>query len=223
MALAELHESEDALWSLLVFAGYLKPEAAGDDAVGRPLYRLSIPNTEVRLVYATTFQRWMRARLAAEGGSVEDLSAALLGGDAEALEEQLQGFVTNLLSFHDPGKVKPERVYQGFVLGLLAALEPEYVVRSNRESGEGRPDVTIRPRRPGKPGALLELKVARKGKRTPAAALREGLSQIQSKGYAAELISAGVTKVHAFAVAFDGKRVWVKAAEPGQKKGRGKR
>ncbi len=211
VALAELHESEDALWSLLVFAGYLKPEAAGDDAVGRPLYRLSIPNTEVRLVYATTFQRWMRARLAAEGGSVEDLSAALLGGDAEALEEQLQAFTTNLLSYHDV-RLRPEQVYQAFVIGLLATLEPEYLVRSNRESGTGRPDVAIRPRHPGKPGVILELKVARPGKKTPKKALAEGLAQIRDHDYGAELRAAGATPIHAFAIAFDGKRVSVRAS-----------
>jgi hypothetical protein len=70
----------------------------------------------------------------------------------------------------------------------------------------------IRAREPGKPAVVLELKVARKGKKTPAAALREGLSQIRKQRYEAEILAAGAAKVHAFAVAFDGKRVWVKAA-----------
>ena len=108
------------------------------------------------------------------GGSLSELCDALLGGNAELLEEQLQAFVTNVLSFHDTGAIKPERVYQGFVVGLLAVLEPGYQVRSNRESGYGRPDVLIRPVQPGKPGAVLELKVARPGKRTLAQALAEG-------------------------------------------------
>jgi hypothetical protein len=238
VVLSEIREDEDALWSLLVFSGYLKASAIPDDPMSRPVYRLSIPNREVREVYATTFRRWMKARLSGPGGSLDRLTRALLGGDAEGFEEQLQAFVINLLSYQDPGAVDPERVYQGFVLGLLAALEPDYLVRSNRESGEGRPDVTIRPRAAGKPAVVLELEVARKGRKTPAAALREGLAQIQQKGYAAELLSAGASAVHAFAVAFDGKRVWVKAGgapaakkkSPGTKarkaagpRGRGKR
>jgi hypothetical protein len=221
--MSEIRADKGALYSLLVFSGYLKAEALPRGDMEHTTYRLSVPNFEVLHVYTTTFERWMSARLRGHGGSVEELSAALLGGDAEAFEEQLQAFVTDLLSFHDPGKVRPERVYQGFVLGLLAAMEPEYVVRSNRESGEGRPDVTIRPRKVGKPGAVLELKVAKKGKKTPAAALREGLSQIAEKGYAAELLASGVSPVHAFAVAFDGKRVWVKAAEPGAAKKKARR
>jgi hypothetical protein len=104
-------------------------------------------------------------------------------------------------------------------------MEPEYLVRSNRESGEGRPDVMIRPRAPGKPAVVLELKAARKGEKTPAAALREGLGQIRERRYEAELLSAGATAVHAFAVAFDGKRVWVKAggAATGKQKKDGRR
>lgn len=99
-----------------------------------------------------------------------------------------------------------------FVIGLLATLEPDHEVRSNRESGKGRPDVMIRPRQAGKPGAVLELKVAKPGKKTLEQALSEGLLQIRERGYAAELLAAGAKPVHAFAVAFDGKTVRVQGA-----------
>jgi hypothetical protein len=209
--LTELTDNDDALWSLLVFAGYLKAEKRSRGPMERPAHLLSIPNREVREVYTTTFHRWMEARMRGHGGSLEELCTALLGGDAELLEDQLQVFVTNLLSYHDPGTIKPERVYHGFVVGLLAVLEPGYQVRSNRESGQGRPDVIIRPTQPGKPGVVLELKVARPRKKTLAQALAEGLAQLRSNDYGAELRAAGATEVHAFAVAFDGKKVRVKA------------
>jgi hypothetical protein len=61
---------------------------------------------------------------------------------------------------------------------------------------------------------VLELKVARPGKKTPEQALAEGVAQIQGGKYTAELHAAGASPVHAFAVAFDGKRVWVKLADP---------
>jgi hypothetical protein len=143
--------SEDALWSLLVFSGYLKAEEAPDDALGRAVHRLSIPNREVREVYSSTFAAWMKHRVEGHGGRLADLTEALLTGDAEVFEEQLQAFVTNVLSYHDPGKLHPERVYHGFLVGLLAVLEPGHQVRSNRESGKGRPDVLIRPTRPANP------------------------------------------------------------------------
>jgi len=211
VVLNEVADNEGALWSLLVFSGYLKAEELPGDPMERAVHRLSIPNREVREVYTTTFHRWMEARMRGHGGSLDELCNALLSGDAELLEEQLQAFVTNLLSFHDPGAIKPERVYHGFVVGLLAVLEPGYQVRSNRESGQGRPDVMVRPMQPGKPGVVLELKVARPRKKTLAQALSEGLAQLRTNDYAAELRAAGAPEVHAFAVAFDGKHVRVKA------------
>ncbi len=210
VVLLDIRRREDALWSLLVFSGYLKAERAGSDMNERPIYRLSIPNREVREVYATTFQQWMQERMESAGGTVEALTTALLAGDGEGFEEQLQLLVTHLLSYHDVSKHQPERVYHGFVVGLLAAMEPVYQVRSNRESGTGRPDVIIRPLVPGKPGVVLELKVA-KGHKTLDQALDEGIAQIASKDYSAELTRAGAGPVHAFAVAFDGKSVRVRA------------
>jgi Predicted AAA-ATPase/PD-(D/E)XK nuclease superfamily len=212
VVLTELMQSEDALWSLLVFAGYLKAEEVGYDPMRGPVHRLSIPNREVRQVYSDTFAAWLKRRMSGHGGGVDRLTRALLGGDAEQVEEQLQAFVTNMLSYHDPGSLDPERVYHGFVVGLLAVMEGTHEVRSNRESGGGRPDVLIRPRRAGDPGAVLELKVARPRKKTLKQALSEGLSQLAGMDYGAELRASGATPVHAFAVAFDGKTVRVAAA-----------
>jgi hypothetical protein len=212
VVLDALDTDDDALWSLLVFAGYLRPERHARGADGRDWYRLSIPNREVRMVYAETFRRWLKARMQGHGADLDALTRALLEGDAPAFERQLQAFARNVLSYHDAGTRGPEHLYQGFVLGLLPVLEPSWRVRSNRESGAGRPDVMITPAQAGQPGVLLELKVARPGEKTLEAALAEGLLQIEARGYDAELRAAGAAPVHAFAVAFDGKDVRVLAA-----------
>jgi hypothetical protein len=104
-----------------------------------------------------------------------------------------------------------EQVYHAFVIGLLASVDPAYEVRSNRESGKGRPDVMVRPKQAGKPGVVLELKVAKPGKKTLDEALAEGAAQIGERDYAGELRAAGGSPVYAFAVAFDGKDVRVVA------------
>lgn len=216
VVLDELERSDRALWSLLVFSGYLKAEKLGVDATGRLVHRLTIPNREVRIVYVDTFRLWMEQRMAGSGGDLAALTRALLDGDAGAAERQLQAFATALLSYHDAGAAGPENLYQGFIIGLLAVMEPNHQVRSNRESGAGRPDVQIRPRVPGQPGAVLELKVARAGEKSLDAALEQGLRQLAENDYAAELRAAGADPVHAFAVAFDGKQVRVRSAgEPG--------
>jgi hypothetical protein len=223
VVLADLGTNVEALFGLLLFTGYLKAEPLLDETMTEGLYRLSIPNREVRAVYASTFRTWLQDRIRGGELGIDRLKTALFSGDAAGLQEALEGFTTCVLSYHDLAARKqlgsdavppsaplvplPEQVLHAFVLGLLATLEPAYEVRSNRESGSGRPDVMIRPRTPGQPGVLLELKVARAGVRTAEAALRAGAAQVRARGYAAELLAAGAAPIHAFVVAFDGKRV----------------
>ena len=210
VVLSRLSEDPETIWSLLVFAGYLKADQ-GELSPGRPPppCLLSIPNAEVQEVYRTTFQSWMDRGLRSQGGALKALLEALLEGRAEAFERQLQAFARHILSYHDVDASEPERFYHGLMLGLLAGLEPDYEVRSNRESGDGRPDVMIRPRRAGRPAVVLELKSARRGERTLAQALQEGVRQIRKNDDEAELRAAGFTEVRSFAVAFDGKQVRV--------------
>jgi hypothetical protein len=213
VSLGELSTSEDALWSLLVFSGYLRAERRSRGPMERPAHLLSIPNREVRQLYTSTFRSWMAAGLRARGGELEALLSALLAGDAEGLARQLEAFVENALSYHDIPLRAPEQVYQAFIVGLLAALEGRYEVRSNRETGRGRADVLISPREAGRPGVVLELKTVKLSRQRPEKALAEGIAQIRAKHYAAALRAAGAAPVHLFAVAFDGKRVWVRGAE----------
>jgi hypothetical protein len=181
---------------------------------GQPaMARVSIPNLEVRQAHATSFREWFEQRASGQGASSNRLIEALLGGDAELLEAQLGSLLANVMSHHDfPASDLPERFYQAFLLGLLCALEPEFRVRSNRESGHGRPDVQIFPSQAGRPGVVLELKVAR-GKTSLDAALAEGVAQARKRDYAAELVAAGAAPVHGFGLAFDGKQLRVAAVD----------
>ena len=209
VVLDQLEHSDDALWSLLVFSGYLKAERRPPAQPSwPPSYRLSIPNAEVRLLYTGSFVRWMKAQMRGHGGQLSRLLDALLRGDALRLQQQLAGLLIHMVSYHDLRPDEPERVYQVFVLGLLAALEPGHRVRSNRESGRGRPDVLVVPVVPGQPGVVLELKVARG--RSLERALEEGWAQAQWQDYAAELRAAGAEPIHVLVVAFDGKDVRVR-------------
>lgn len=214
LVLANLQSDPAALWSLLLFSGYLKaarvPAPPGEEAT----YELSIPNVEVQKVYLQTFTGWLQATLQRRGASMEALHAALLGGDAQILEVQLSALATETLSYHDTAGPAPERFYHGLMIGLVASLLPDFEIRSNRETGKGRADMLFRPRRRGDPGVVLELKVVR-SKGGSKRALAEGMRQIEEKGYAAELVSAGVSPVRCVVVAFDGKAVRVMAADAG--------
>jgi hypothetical protein len=214
VVLSRVREDPSSLWSLLLFSGYLKarqlPGAPGQEA----RHTLSIPNLEVYKVYLTTFQQWMEAQVPGRSAGVEALLRAMFEGDAERLEAYLEAFTQAIFSHHDQAARDPEAVPHGFLLGLCAVLEQSHRVLSSRESGLGRPDVLVVPRRPGLPGVAIEIKMARKGRKTLKKALAEGLEQLKAKDYGAELRSVGAAPIHAFAVAFEGKQVRV-ASLPG--------
>ncbi len=207
-ALGELGTDVNVLYGLLTFAGYLKARALPSEANDR--FALSIPNREVKLVYQRTFRGWLDTGLSAQGQSVEELKRALLSGDAEGLEDVLNDLAATVLSYQDAASKRPEFFYHGFVLGLLTTLEPEYRVRSNRESGDGRPDVLVMPAEKGKPGVVLELKVAKPKRKTLEQALDEGEAQMKAKNYGAELSAQGAGSGVGLVVAFDGKTVRVR-------------
>ncbi len=227
VAFPELRKRVRSFWNLLVFSGYLKASRPASPIMGEPMppFRLSIPNREIAEVYRTTFQSWMDDALTTQGGDLQSFLEALLGGNVDTCERQLQKFAASLPSYHDVEGAEPEKFHHGMMIGLLASLEPDYEVRSNRESGNGRPDVLIKPRRAGKPGVVLELKTARQSQRSIEAAMAEGLAQLEANDYAAELRAANVEKISQMVVAFDGKRVMVlaKGAKPPKKKATAKK
>lgn len=86
------------------------------------------------------------------------------------------------------------KLYHAFIFGLMVHLENEYDVQSNRESGYGRADMLIRPKKPGKPGVVVEFKVLDEGDNI-GAALKDAAEQVRERHYAAELIASGAAVV----------------------------
>jgi hypothetical protein len=212
IVLRDLETKPDALWSFLLFSGYLRAREIYSDASDIQWGRLDLPNREVRTELNAMVQSWMSAQV---GGSaeVEALLQALLRGDARTVEHYLSRMLKASLSYHDTGGREPERVIHGFIVGLLVGLGPEYEVRSNRESGYGRYDVMVLPRTPGRPGVVLELKsVDTDDGETPTAALEGALRQIRDRDYATELRERGASPCFEMAAVFDGKRAWVARA-----------
>jgi len=210
IVLRDVEKSQDALWSFLLFSGYLKIVELKLE-MGTFTAKLAIPNIEVRLVYRTMFQRWIR-KADPDGYLTKDVVQALLTGDAPQVQELLEQILLTAMSFQDPAGRAPEKLYHGFILGLLVHMEPLYDVRSNRESGRGRADVFMRPKTPGQPGVVMEFKVPL-GKETPEQALVKAAEQVRKRQYATDLVAAGASPIYEYAMVFDGKQVWVKRVE----------
>lgn len=211
VVLRELDTNVDAVWNLLLMAGYLTPRKV-QLVRGRLHAELAIPNEEIRIVFEDTVSHWLSSSL---GGKdlARSLLNAMLQGDEHTFAKTLTLLVLNTLSYHDTGGRMPERVYQAFLLGLFVELESSHHVRSNRESGFGRYDVAVIPKHPGKSGVVLELKrIDDEEGETVDQALDAALEQVRSRGYRAELEAAGASPIHEYGIVFDGKRVWVKKA-----------
>lgn len=207
LILPDLDERTDAIWSLLLWSGYLKATALHRGGLEATL---AVPNREVMLAYDLLLQRWME-RAAGDSAEIAVMLRAMLAGETDRFEDGLSRLVCTALSFHDVGGRDPERVYHAFVLGLLVQLRATHKVQSNRESGLGRADVLVLPRRPGRAGAVLEFKRVRDGD-SPEAALASALDQIQARAYATVVTEAGASAVHCYGVVFDGKAVRVRRA-----------
>ena len=112
----------------------------------------------------------------------------------------------------NPSREEPERFYHGFVLGLMVELSDRYILTSNRESGFGRYDVVLEPRRPDDDGMILEFKVQDvDDEKELADTVREALAQIDRQKYEVMLVEKGVSKerIRKYGFAFSGKRVLI--------------
>ena len=211
VVLRDIADRPEAVWGLLVHLGYLNAirEPAPEAATDSPTYRVAIPNREVRSSYTQLFRAWLERGLGSRA-AVTDLGRALLAGDAARVERLLATLLRVNASYYDSA----ESFYHGFVLGLLVDLRPGVEVRSNRESGHGRLDLSLGPAAGGHgPGAVLELKaLRRKAVMEPDEALERALAQIRERTYATDMRARGVRPIHGFAVVFQGKEVRVRTA-----------
>ncbi len=210
IVLRDIDKTDDALWNFLLFSGYLKTVQL-DLVVGRYYGKLAVPNEEVKIVYQDMFRNWLYKSVPSRA-YIDGLVKALFSGDAPIVQRLLGQVLSTAMSYQDPAGKDPEKLYHGFILGMLVHLESEYEVRSNRESGFGRADVLMRPKKAGKPGVVLELKVRYEGESIEGV-LKDAATQVRDRKYATELLAAGATPVYEYAMVFDGKQAWVKRVE----------
>ncbi len=203
LTLRDAESRPEALLSLLVMSGYLRVDAASPEGT-RLRATVRAPNTEVRLALADLAERTVTSALREP---VDPLAASLLTGDTEGFGRRLQFLVETALSFHTTGGRHPERVYQAFVAGLLVGMEKTHRVETDPESGFGRADVLVLPKRAGLPGVAMELKLG------GPEALDAAMAQLRDRDYAAKLRQAGATPIRLLAAAFDGKHVVVRFSE----------
>ena len=209
----QLDDDEDAVWSLLIAGGYLKVLSHEGKESGREqMYELVLTNAEVRDMFCSMVRGWFKRSKTAYHGFVQ----ALLACDIDAMNDYMNEVALKTFSYFDTGSddtgSQPERFYHGFVLGLLVDLDEDYVITSNRESGYGRYDVMLEPRKKSQNAYILEFKVFHpRREQTIGDTVRAAHAQIEEKQYAAALIAKGIpeTHIYKYGFAFEGKNVLI--------------
>ncbi|MDO5424025.1 MAG: AAA family ATPase [Eubacteriales bacterium] len=197
-----LHSSERNIWTLLYFTGYLTRMRPEDipETLDESCFALTIPNTEIKRLFRKSVSEWYLAKTEASDRS--ELFDALWKGDAGRLQEYINDTLFDTISFYD----YHENFYHAFLAGQLS--RKGYVVKSNRENGLGRSDITVKDRKMRR-AVIIETKSANSESELDSLC-DEALAQITKNQYNAEIEKSGYRQVFCIGIAFYKKQCHVK-------------
>ena len=197
----EIDNSIDNIWSVLFTTGYLTRLGKADNGV----YKLIIPNQEVREVFVLKIREWFNQIVANNRASTNKINQGFLEGEAETIQQELTMFLGETIRVFDTKARNEEKeiFYHGILLGILKNYSG-WVVKSNRESGDGFADIRLKPKNPDA-GIIVELKYVRSLHDLDQACER-ALEQIEDRRYDTELREDGRNDILAYGIAFCRKR-----------------
>lgn len=200
----QIRSNPSTIYSFLLVTGYLKVLKTTPSFSGDFMCEVALPNREISLVYNKEILQRLENLI--PSSTAISIQEAIFSGDYARLKTQIQILLTQSVSSFDTAG---ENFYHGFMLGLCALMSG-FFVTSNRESGDGRYDIQLKPVQKGLPGILIELKAEKDCSGEKLKKLSEtALQQINDKKYDTDLITAGVSVIYKYGVAFSGKKVEV--------------
>ena len=205
---SSLTEEPANIYSLLLVAGYLKAPKKELQADGSYLCEVSIPNREIAAVYKSEILSHFLQVGVITRNTANKIAESLYANDYKKLQNAVAEYMDKSISFYDGGT---EGFYHGLMLGLIALMDNQYKIKSNRESGDGRYDICLIPREEKYPGIIMELKWKEKLSEAALVSLaEEALVQIDELRYDSELTEDGIADIIKFGIAFSGKKVCIK-------------
>ena len=189
--------SEEELWELMLFSGYLTVE----EKIDQDNYVLRLPNKEVRTLYRKTFFE----RYFGRGSKLLYLMEALTENKIDEYEERLQEILLTSVSYNDTKKGN-EAFYHGLIMGMGLYLEGDYITKSNIESGLGRYDFVIEPKNKARRAYIMEFKSTDSIEKLEEVS-KEALEQIETKKYDVSLKQNGIKDITYMGIAFCGKEI----------------
>ena len=197
----EIDQSIDNLWSVLFMTGYLTQTGRAE----RGIYKLMIPNKEVREVFIDQIKQWFDQTVVNDEDRMSSVYQSFAQGKAKDVQDQLTSILAETISILDTKarNEEKENFYHGMMLGLLRNRR-NWIVRSNVESGEGFVDILIKPEDPDE-GILIELKYSKTFDGLEKACER-AMEQIKDRRYDEALREEGRIHILAYGIAFCKKR-----------------
>ena len=191
-------EAQEIIANFLLFSGYLticdKTELETTGYI-----KVKIPNEEVRRVYRDIIMSWTTRMIQMPNTELYRLSKCIISEDKTNMEKILNKALQSM-SFMD----EHENFYHGYMLGLFVNfMNREYIIKSNREAGEGRFDIMLE-KVDRSIGIVVEFKCAKENEDLVKKA-GEGKKQIKEKEYYKELELDKVKNILTYSVAFKGK------------------
>lgn len=208
----DLDQESELLWSLLLFSGYLTV----DFKRSINEYALKIPNDEIRFIYKNIILDWLSIDVKIKQDLLTETTTHLMNNEISKFEKGFKEIMGDTFSYFDTSK-QPENVYQSYVLGLLAILGDDYIIKSNRESGDGRYDIMLIPHDKKKAGIIIEIKQISKNRKEKVADFRkridakikEATQQIKENQYHKELMELKIENIIELPIVFAGKEPFI--------------
>ena len=202
----EIDTTIDNLWSVLFTTGYLTQTCRAE----KEIYSLKIPNKEIKEVFVLQIQEWFKNIIQKDTRPLQNFCTSFLDGNIEEIQNYLMHTLSNMVSILDTKARdnQKENFYHGLLLGLLRS-DPNWLIHSNAESGDGFSDILIEPENPDA-GIIIEVKYS-----SSFTGLEKScdtaLMQIKERRYDEKLRNEGRNEILAYGISFCKKRCCVKA------------
>jgi hypothetical protein len=222
----DFETDNEMLWTLLTDNGYLtqvKKSKYGN-------YKLKIPNNEVKIVFTDIIMSWLNIEVKIKRELLISTAEDLINNRINEFEKGFKQIIGDTLSYFDIAKktdnkskekiVIYEQIYHVYTLGLLAILSDDYMIKSNRESGEGRYDIALIPHNLNNNGVVIEIKSIKNQKENETdinfrkrinKEIDDALKQIERKKYYKDLIEYKIRldKILRVPIIFAGKEPFI--------------
>ncbi len=190
----EIYKSMDNLYNFMFFTGYFKKVSERMDEEDNKFIEFAIPNKEVKYIFRRKILNWFDERIKCEDRT--KLYTSVLQGDVKTFQSEINRLLRKTISFNDAY----ENFYHGFLTGVLSGMDG-YIVKSNREAGDGRSDIYIRPVSIFDRAVIIEIKICDKP-REIFIKCDKALEQIEEKKYEEELNEEGYEDIIKYGIAF---------------------